>query len=215
MHKAWLPFVGLAGLTVTMNIVSQPVADLSNSSVTVSATRQATSVLTVDRDGVTGVELLLELEAYLDPVFGFELAIPYGWTPVVVADDDVNMTMLEPGYAVGFESPQEHAGDVFSDYLMVEIMPGDDSGVFETNENARRVVTVDGRVGWRDELTLPAESDGTPAVDLIVRQASISGLGFTIGLYAIGEPSRRALLDDAFEVMLRTFSLPVLPYDIS
>ena len=213
MHKAWLPFVGLTGLTVAMFIVSQPVAEISNSSVAGGATRQAPSMLTVD--GGTSVDLLLELEAYLDPVFGFELAIPDGWTPVVAAEDDASLAILEPGYAVGFESPQEHAGDVFSDYLMVEIMPGDDSGVFETDATARRVVIVDGRVGWRDELSLPAESAVSPAVDLIVRQASISGLGFTVGLYAIGEPSRRALLDDAFEVMLRTFSMPILPYDIS
>lgn len=215
MHKAWYLILVLAALTVVMIVAPLPATSLAALPGPAGAGRHQIGGLADGGDVVVGVDVLVELEAYLDPDFGFELAVPRGWTAVVAAEDDASLALLEPGYAVGFESPQQHVGDVFSDYLMVEIMPGDESGAFDTDERKRRDVTIDGHTGWRDELALQADVSGTPAVDLIVQQASISGVGYTIGLYAIGEPARRAFLDDAFEVMLRTFRLPVAPFNVS
>ena len=58
------------------------------------------------------------------------------------------------GYAIGFESPFGRGDEVFSDYLMVEISPGESAALFETDGQARSPTRVDGRSGWRDELVL-------------------------------------------------------------
>ena len=160
-------------------------------------------------------ERLTELDTYVDPDFGFSLAVPAGWIPVVAEESDADLDVLEPGYAIGFESPRERDGDVFSDYLMVEIMPGRDSGLFETDGSRRRETVVDGRTAWRDELTIAPGSGHGGGTALLVRQAALSGLGYTVGLYAVGEPARRVLLEEAFEAMLRTFRLPHAPFDVS
>ena len=141
--------------------------------------------------------------------------MPAGWNATVVPETDTELAMLEPGYAVAFESAREHERDVFTDYLMIEILPGDEAGLFETDGRLRRATVVDGRPAWRDALTLPADPADARAVDLIVRQASLSGLGYTIGFYAVAEPARAALIEDAFEAMLRTFELPRRPFDVS
>ena len=74
---------------------------------------------------------------------------------------------------------------------------------------------MNGRAAWRDALSLPADPSDPDAVDLVVRQAAVSGLGYTVGLYAIGEPARLPLLEDAFEAMLRTFRLTRAPFEVS
>ena len=160
-------------------------------------------------------DVLTALEPYVDPDFGFTVAVPAGWNATIVPETDAELAMLEPGYAVAFESAREHARDVFTDYLMIEILPGDEAGLFETDGRLRRATVVDGRPAWRDALTLPADPADARAVDLVVRQASLSGLGYTIGFYAVAEPARAALIEDAFEAMLRTFKLPRRPFDVS
>lgn len=180
----------------------------------------------------TTVQGAFGLQTYVDPDFDFSLAVPEGWQAVVMAEGDA-ANGRETGYAIGFESPFGRDDEVFSDYLMVEISPGEISSLFETDGQARSPTRVDGRSGWRDELALtmpvPVASSSNPgvegyagprpgsaeaAVELIVRQAWFSGTDYTIALYAIGERSRRTLLDDAFEVMLRTFRLHGAPFDV-
>ena len=175
----------------------------------------------------------LELVAYVDPDFGFSMATPANWRAVVAVESDARMAMYEPGYAVAFESPRDD-DDLFADYLMVEILPGSESGLFETDGSRRRMTWVDDRLAWRDELRLPMTvsvpiapvtvPDGggsMPAgvreaeVELAIYQASFAGLGFTVSLYAVGERSRRDLMAEAFEIMLRTFRLDVDPFEIS
>lgn len=229
MHRAWL-FPVLVSVSVGALIVStRPSArDASAVAVPQMPVRSAVGVRRSD-------ETLRGLQPYIDPDFAFSLAIPDGWLAVVAAQSEEKMAMHEPGYAVGFRPSHEHAGDGFVDYLMIEILPGRDSGLFETDGSRRREAIVDGRRGWREELALPASSFGAthetpsneqalaeesrigfaPPLDLLVRQAAISGLGYTIGFYAIGDPSRRSLLDAAFETMLRTFHLPNAPFDVS
>ena len=118
---------------------------------------------------------------------------------------------------------------------MVEIRPGDESGLFDTDGSLGYATRIDGRSAWRDELVLdmsapvptapvssgradlpaPVVSGEGATVELVIRQASFSGLGFTVGLYAVGARSRRAVMGEAFEIMLRTFRLPGEPFDVS
>jgi len=160
-------------------------------------------------------ELLLDIEAYEDPDYGFSVAIPSGWQKIVAAESDESFSELEPGYAVGFESPHQGDQDRFADYVLIEVLPGKDSGLFETDGQNRQLISINGQAAWMDRLDVKGESNGLTEVDLTIFQAQMSGLGYTIGLYAIGEPSREKLMSDAFEVIVRTFKLTTSPFPIS
>lgn len=176
-------------------------------------------------------ERLLDIEHYEDLDYGFKLAIPAGWRKIVTAEsvsepvDSINSVndnersttpqSLEPGYAVGFESVQQNADDRFADYILIEVLPGNESGRFEAADSLRQAVTIDGRRTWFDRLEIDHVSSGTIDVDLVVYQAELSGVGYTVGLYAIGEPVREHLLAMAFEVMLQTFKVVRDPFSVS
>lgn len=181
------------------------------------------------------VERIRELELYEDLEYGFSVAIPVGWRRIVTPDmngdsvDEVpaasgtssnayataSAYSLEPGYAVGFESVQQSLSDPFADYILIEILPGDESGLFEADPALRSFVTIDGRVAGFDRLEIDHVDSGLIDVDLIVYQAELSGVGYTVGLYAIGEPIREQLLATAFEVMLQTFKVIRDPFSVS
>jgi len=204
MQRAWLLPLAVVVVTTAIIVSSRPPAAGDRPVAMPSASGSR-----------AGAESLLDLDAYVDPDFGFMLGVPAGWTAVPVPESDAELAMFEPGYAVGFQSPREHATDIFTDYLMIEILPGDESGLFETDGSRRVETRVAGRRAWRDALTLPADTNDAANVDLVVRQAVMSGLGYTIGFYAVGEPERLGILEDAFEAMLRTFRLPRRPFDVS
>jgi len=155
---------------------------------------------------------LSEIMSYDDENYGFSIAVPLGWQKIIAADIPEDYDELEPGYAVGFEAPLEGGGDMFTDYIMIEILPGNDSGVFDTDGSNRVEVFIDGRPAWIDTLSVNAASLGLSDIELTVYQAQISGLGFTVGLYAIGEPDREELMSEAFELLVRTFEFYVEPY---
>lgn len=161
------------------------------------------------------VEILTDFDSWYDPDLGFSLAIPADWKPIVADETDTQLDELEPGYAIGFESPLRHADDHFADYIMVEILPGIQSGEFVTDGSHRRPVMIDGVKGWRDELFLQDHSGDGHGLELIIRQASVRQLGYTVGLYAVAEPDQETLIDDIFEIMLRTFRLPDMPFLVS
>jgi len=155
---------------------------------------------------------LLEISSYEDENYGFSMAVPAGWHKIIPEEIPEDYDVLEPGYAVGFEAPLEKEDDLFSEYIMIEIMPGSDSGAFDTDGSNRLEVLIDGRPAWIDSLSVNAASLGLSDVELTVYQAHISGLGFTVGLYAIGEPDRKLMMLEAFELLIRTFSFYVEPY---
>lgn len=183
----------------------------------------------------SSLERLLAIEAYEDLDYGFKVAIPVGWRKIVTAEssndpgssanstpgsgqESVSTAMplsLEPGYAVGFESVQQNADDRFADYILIEVLPGGESGLFDANHSLRQPVTIDGRKTWFDRLEIDRMSSGLTDVDLVVYQAELSGVGYTVGLYAIGEPIREQLLAMAFEVMLQTFEVIRDPFTVS
>jgi hypothetical protein len=160
-------------------------------------------------------ELLLDIEGYEDADYGFSVAIPSGWQKIVAAESEDNIFELEPGYAVGFESPYQGEHDKFADYVLIEVLPGKDSGLFETDGKSRRKISINGQSAWMDRLDVKGESGGLTEVDLTIFQTEVSGLGYTIGLYAIGEPSREKLMADAFEVIVRTFRQTSSPFPTS
>lgn len=159
-------------------------------------------------------EQLLEIEAYEDGDYGFDVAIPAGWTRIVTADLESDLAVLEPGYAIGFESPSQGGDDHFADYVLIEILPGTDSGVFSTDGANRRMINIDGKPAWIDKLDINSAGFGKGDVDLTVFQAELVGLGYTVGLYAIGETDRQDLMSAAFQVMIQTFRFNIQPYSI-
>lgn len=154
--------------------------------------------------------------AYRDPDYDFSVAVPVGWRSIVAMGESSNdPSQPELGYSVGFEAPRDGDDDVFADYVMIEILPGTESGRFLTDGSRTRSVRIDGLVGQREDLAIDGHRIGDETLDLIVYQAEVRGVGFTLGFYAIGEPSRRELLDDAFELMIRTFELALPPFRVS
>lgn len=152
------------------------------------------------------------IENYDDDDYGFSVAIPAGWLKVVAVETLEDFEILEPGYTIGFEAPNEGSDDLFADYIMIEILPGTDSGAFETDGSNRVEVSIDSRPAWIDKIDVNAAVYGLEDIELTVYQAQISGLGYTVGLYAIGEPGREETMAAAFELMVRTFSFFIEPY---
>ena len=155
------------------------------------------------------------VSAWSDPELGLSFAYPAGWKPVQPIETEIQAALLEPGYAIGFESPKVGDDDPFADYIMIEILPGRDSGAFSSDGSQRRGTLIDGRLGWRDVVLVEADERDSMALDLVVHQAEFSGLGYTVGLYAIGQGKALPLLADAFELLLRTFHLSREPYPVS
>ena len=152
---------------------------------------------------------------YRDADYGFSMAVPEGWAQIYAAESDTDEEALEPGYAIGFESPRSSVDDRFADYVMVEILPGADSGAFETDGDDSRVVVVDNRVAVVDQILLTDFQVSGDTIDLIVYQAEIVELGFTVGIFVIGEQHESDVLSDAFELTLKTFKIPDNPFDVS
>lgn len=175
----------------------------------------ATAVLPQEKsaDESRLIELLVDIEPYEDIDYGFTVAVPTGWQKIVSVESDEEAETLEPGYAVGFESPNQGNNDKFADYILIEILPGSDTGTFTTDGSNRLDVLIDGRPAWIDRLDVNGASAGLDDVDLTVYQAEMIGLGYTVGLYAIGEVGREALMSAAFEVMVRTFHFTEDPFD--
>ena len=160
---------------------------------------------------------LTDIGVYRDPELAFDLAVPAGWTsiePVAGPSDDA-AGGAGSGHAVVFEAPRDGPGDAFADYVMIEILPGRDSGLFLTDGSRTADVRIDGMPGTRDALVIEGHEVDGIVLDLVVHQAEVLGLGWTIGFYAIGETRHERLVEDAFELMIRTFRLPAPPFRVT
>ena len=162
-------------------------------------------------------ESLTDIGVYRDPELAFDLAVPAGWTAIEpVADPPGDAAGgAGSGHAVVFEAPRDGPGDAFADYVMIEILPGRDSGLFLTDGSRAADVRIDGMPGTRDALVIEGHEVDGVVLDLVVHQAEVRGLGWTIGFYAIGETRRERLVEDAFELMIRTFRLPAPPFRVT
>lgn len=165
------------------------------------------------------IKPILDLELYTDTDYGFSVAIPAGWTRIVAAGDvavegnDV-LASLEPGYAVGFESPREGFEDQFADYILIEVLPGDDIGLFESSDAQRRIIQSGSEPIAYDRLEVDGATDDASDVDLVIFQRGVKALGYTLGFYAIGEPTNEQAMFDAFQIILRTYNQTSDPFVI-
>lgn len=153
------------------------------------------------------------LRAYVDADFGFRAAVPQGWRTIIAAESEDESEAFEPSYAVGFEMPRTHRQDVFSDYLMIEISPGSVDAAFAQGSDRSDVIWVDGYKTARERVLLNAhETSNGEHIDLVVHQATLRGVGFTVGLYGVSEPKAEEVMHAAFIVLLKTFDLLEDPY---
>jgi hypothetical protein len=156
-----------------------------------------------------------DIEAYHDKDFGFRMAVPAGWQAIDMSIDyESEQDGLAIAHSVGFEAPRESDTDVFADYVMIEIFPGSRSGKFETDGTRAKHVMINGVSGIRESLAVDQHRIGESTFDLVVHQAEIRDTGYTVGFYAIGEPRNRQLIDDAFELLIRTFTFDLPPYRV-
>lgn len=153
------------------------------------------------------------VERYDDHDYGFSMAVPTGWSKIVYdefaeyehPDADVPL-WSEPGYAVGFESPQSNEHDRFADYILIEVLPGEETGLFETTQENERLIQLETESVYYDRLFIDSEQDAAIEVDLVIFQRGVQALGYTVSFYAIGEPANEQVLFKAFKNMLSTFS---------
>lgn len=149
---------------------------------------------------------------YNDVEFGFSMAVPKHWNQLPPLEIPEYELLNERGYSVMFESPMENPSDVYSDYIMVEVLPGIETGAFISDGEHRALVTVDGQTAVEDKILLTEFPVGDMELDLTIRQAEIAQLGYTVGLYAVGTKDNARMLEEAFQALLHSFKLPKQPY---
>ncbi len=155
------------------------------------------------------------LSHYSDTLYAFDVAVPTGWQRIVTIDEDtVDDAASDWSYAVGFESKMSHTSDRYADYVMIEVMPGAQSGGFVSSGRETEAIVVDGRPAVRDRIWLDSIDLHGDELTLVVYQAMVSGLGFNVGLYAIGEQRESEGLGMAFDALLHTFTLHEEPYTV-
>lgn len=159
--------------------------------------------------------IITDIDAYEDVDYGFSVAIPTGWTRIVAAETNAATSFSDVGYAVGFETSRQGVDDRFADYILIEVLPGEDSGAFATDEKSSRSLKIGGSVIPYQELFVNSDQDPNIDVDLLIYQREVKELGYTLGFYAIGEPSNRQTLFDAFQIMLRTYRQQHDPFSFS
>ncbi len=157
---------------------------------------------------------IVEIRQYTDQDYEFSMAVPAGWQRIITVESENEIGTLESGYAVGFESPKSSSHDKFADYIMVEILPGSSTGGFQTSGKNKQQILINGQIGTSDLLNLHNFQFQNDKLNLIVYQAELFELGYTIGFYAIGEQREAGLMQDAFKLMIDTFSLPTDPFNL-
>lgn len=149
---------------------------------------------------------------YEDEDFGFSMVVPKHWEKLPPLDIPEYELLDERGYSVLFESPLQNSTDNYSDYIMVEVLPGNETGAFDSDGAHRALVTVDGQTAVEDKIFLSDFPVGDMELDLSIRQAEIAQLGYTVGLYTVGTKDNARMLEEAFRALLYSFKLPKQPY---
>ncbi len=150
-----------------------------------------------------------EVISYLDPVAGFSGKIPVGWRRITLSEPD------EESYAISFESPPSDDDDVFADYLMVEFLAASEAEGFVADPEERLLVTIDGREAYRDKLLLDRFDVGQGQLDLVVYQLTLLEIGYSFGLYVVGEQHEAPRLSRVFDEFVDSFRFPSNPVQVS
>lgn len=162
-----------------------------------------------DRTGTDAREMgigpIETIQTYVDLDYGFSMAVPKGWRKIVLAEQETPNQVPELGYAVGFEALPRSTDDTFADYILLEILPGRESGLFAAGDADSQSTQIDGRTVTFDRLFIDGKHNPDAGIDLVIFQREFSALGYTIDFYAIGEPGNEKVLFEAFQIMLVTF----------
>ncbi len=149
---------------------------------------------------------------YMDPDVGFGARVPVGWYR------DADKGFNEAGHAVSFQSPPSHAGDQYSDYIMVALSPGPFQPVFTQPVSETVPIVIAGHDLIRERLVLKADdkiaaqSLETAPIDLVMWRVVMAFADFSVALYAVGEPAEEPRLERLFLEFSHAFELYELPF---
>ena len=159
---------------------------------------------------------ILEFSDWLkhtDPVVAFKLAIPLNWRRQLVVDENEASAENTAGYAVTYQSPPTSDHDVFSDYIMVEILADDKAG-FVTDGSWRVPILVDGRSATWERVVLDNHAVGGDSLDLVAYQLLRDEPGYSLGIYVVGESKEEERLREIFTIVIDSFAFPEFSHGV-
>ncbi len=145
---------------------------------------------------------------FIDPVSGFKARVPTGWTVLVMGDAHADNWYDSEGHAITFQSPPSSDTDIYSDYIMVEFLPSAPAAAFISDDSEQIPVSIDGRSTVRERIVLrdfPVES---ASIDLVAYQLLTAELGYSMGLYVVGELREDQGLAEIFSIFRENFVFP-------
>ena len=151
--------------------------------------------------------------SYVDPVTGFSARAPVGWTVSTLGNASTASFKSDSwfdseGHAVTFQSPASSADDNYSDYIMVELLPFAPAAAFISESTDRMEVTIDGRSTYRERIVMADFPVENTVIDLVAYQLISEELGYSMGLYVVGELREDIRLQDIFSTFLKHFTFP-------
>lgn len=146
---------------------------------------------------------------YSDRQGGFETVIPSNWRRA--RDSEYRTGYMQ----VTFESPPSNSRDLFSDYLMIEILPGVSQPAFSHEPDERVAMTVDGSAVYRERFILDDYPVEDVTLDLVAWQIVLATPHYTLGLYVIGESREDARLERILIELAHAFSFKRPPFRLS
>jgi len=144
---------------------------------------------------------------HTDPIVAFKLAVPLTWQRQLVVDENDLSVQDYTGYAVTYQSPPTSDSDVFSDYIMVELL-ADDSAGFATDGSWRVPILVDGRSATWERVALENHAVDGDSLDLVAYQLLREEPGYSLGIYVVGELKEEARLREIFTIVIDSFAFP-------
>ena len=146
---------------------------------------------------------------YIDPVSGFKAHAPDGWTVSVLGEGaEVDNWFDSDGHAVTFQSPASSLDDTYSDYIMVELLPFEPAAGFISRSSERTEVTIDGRTAFRERIVMRDFPLEDTQIDLVAYQLVTAELGYSMGLYVVGELREDRRLKEIFSTFMQHFVYP-------
>jgi len=148
----------------------------------------------------------LELTGYVDPLAGFSARVPLNWQRVQISAPS------DAGVTVSFESPPTGLDDLFADYLMVDIQPGQRVEVLAAPSDEQILMQIAGLEVYRERIPLDHHPVAGIHLDLVVWQVTFRQPGYAVGIYAIGERREEARLERLLIEFAHSFELPAPPF---
>jgi len=155
------------------------------------------------------VPVLNDWLGYADPVSGFTGKVPAGWARKVLSETSASIDWLDgDGHAVTFQSPMTSAEDRFSDYIMVELLPATPAEGFIADSPETHAVDIDGREALQERIVLKDFAVEGSTIDLVAYQLLSEELGYSLGVYVVGELREDEQLAEIFRIFRQHFGFP-------